>query len=603
MSVILPYLFILSTSFSLMYIFNKEFSKVLVLSFIIPVFFLYLGGLIENIKLGLYISILFSLIWIVYSIKNKKFEYKKLLDPNILIFTIIFILISIYFRQAYYNQYDEFTHWGPMVKEMYRLNKFYCVSDSLLRVHKDYPPFTSLLELLWCYLSRGYMERNTLRAMCIFSMSFIFPVSSYIKDNKRNILSCVFGVIVYLLLFIINYENGLETALVTIYPDALCSLLSAYIIFEIIVSDSYDTYKHILISLLLTSLILIKQVNLAFYMMAITLIIIKYIINKKDKKDYLNLLIYFVVIPLLLYKSWNFYINIHDYYVFRQFELDLPSVIDALKTIIGKESVEYRITTKDNFYVALLTKPMLNFNITYIPICVLIAIALFIIIYKNINKKEAILSTSIYIIGAIGYVFMMLILYLTSFSEYEAVNLASFERYFETYVLFSLALLVFLIVSYYQVNKSNLLICLSTFIILLAFAYNDYTKFKVRKIEDSYRNEEAYLNMFNQFDAYLSIDDDVLVIDQYEDATAKLYVRYEYLGYPVHFEVIKDISYEQFKEEYKEYDYIYTLMTNEDFYQNYWLDKEQLPLLNNRLYKVNDDGTLSLMDWEVIEFN
>lgn len=608
MSVILPYLFILSTSYSLCRLFNKPFNKVIVLSFLIPTLFLYLGGLIENIKLGLILSLLFSLVWVIYlikDIKNKSFNYKKLLDPSIVVFTILFIAISMYFRQAFFNQWDEFTHWGPMVKEMYRLNKFYCVSDSYLRVHKDYPPFTSLLELLWCYLSRGYMERNCMRAITIFASSFIFPITSYFKDNNKNFLKYIFSTILFSLLFIINFKDGLETLLITIYPDALNSLLFAYIMFELIQTDKYDCYSYLLICLLLTSLILIKQVNLAFYMMAIVFVIIKFIMNKQDKKVYIKILIFYIAIPMIIYKTWNLYINIHNYYVFRQFELDMPSILDALNTMTGKVTEEYKVTTFNNYISALFNKQLLNFNITFFPICIIIGICLFFVIKNNKSNKEAILTTSIYTIGVIGYAVMMCILYLTSFSEYEATNLASYERYMETYVYFSIALLVYLIISFYldKLNKKSIIICSLTTLTLLSLSLGGFDKYIIRKIENSYRNDEKYLNMFNELDAYITSDDNVLVINQYNDSNIDLYLKYEYLGHSIDSVVVSGISYEEWRDKYSGYDYIYTFITTEDFYNNYWLEKQELPLLNNRLYKVNEDGTLELMDWNVVEFN
>ena len=40
-----------------------------------------------------------------------------------------------------------------------------------------------------------------------------------------------------------------------------------------------------------------------------------------------------------------------------------------------------------------------------------------------------------YLIGSLGYAFMMSVLYLFTFNEYEMLNLSSFERYMATYML------------------------------------------------------------------------------------------------------------------------------------------------------------------------
>ena len=61
--------------------------------------------------------------------------------------------------RSFYS-WDEFMHWGKMVKEMIRLDRFYCVTESTLYRHKDYPPFVALFEYAWCRMGGGYSEQH-----------------------------------------------------------------------------------------------------------------------------------------------------------------------------------------------------------------------------------------------------------------------------------------------------------------------------------------------------------------------------------------------------------------------------------------------------------
>ncbi|HAB95133.1 MAG TPA: hypothetical protein DCF49_10360, partial [Lachnospiraceae bacterium] len=71
--------------------------------------------------------------------------------------------------------WDEFMHWGKMVKEMIRLDRFYCVTESTLYRHKDYPPFIALLEYAWCRIGGKYSEPHVAQALHLLNVSLIVP--------------------------------------------------------------------------------------------------------------------------------------------------------------------------------------------------------------------------------------------------------------------------------------------------------------------------------------------------------------------------------------------------------------------------------------------
>ena len=78
MSILLPLVYFLSISLSLSTLTKKNFSDVVIFSFLIPVFLIYISGLLGNTKYGFYISLLFCLIWImpiIKNIKNKEYIY------------------------------------------------------------------------------------------------------------------------------------------------------------------------------------------------------------------------------------------------------------------------------------------------------------------------------------------------------------------------------------------------------------------------------------------------------------------------------------------------------------------------------------------------
>lgn len=595
-----------------MFLFKKSFEETVVPAFITGVMFLYVGGMCNNIKLGVLASLLFAMSWIpiiIYKLVNRqetiKSIFKKLFSIGFIVFCVLFIFVHFYTKYSSFNYWDEFTHWGPMIKEMYRLNKFYTVEESMLDFHKDYPPFTSLLELLWCYLRRGYYESTAIESIAIFSISLFIPL---FKNTKLSIKTIFLSLLCCLLLigsFFIYFEfgqAGLITNLSTIYPDALCGLYSAFLLYMIVVNNESDMFSIFNLSISLASLLLIKQVTLSFYLLLLFYFLIKHIFISKDFVfNYLGV----VILPIFVYLSWKFYINSFD--ISRQFSINTIDLIDSLKTIFGLSNTSYRITTFNNFKKALIDQPIFGFgNINYPLSAILISILIIFIVYL-FNKKEAPLMTIICLLGMIGYSFMMCILYLTSFSEYEAINLASYNRYMSTYIYFLINLFIMLICHYALTNRNiKSIIILIFFCILTPFTFKENIKNltfynEYHGYESKYKNKE----LFDQIDTYINSNDKVLIVTQYKDDWVELYLGYRYLGYNFDFVGIGtddplydiNISYDEWVEYYSQYDYVYTYITNEQFYQEYWNGKQDEAMLENRLYSITNDDKLVLVPW------
>lgn len=618
MSVLIPYLYIVSMSYTLMTLFNKKFENTLILSFVVSVFTLYIGGLFGNIKVSFYASIAFSLLWIIFLAKdlikkntNIKTFLKEHITVSFVVFTVIFMFVSIYERYATFSLWDEYSHWGPMVKEMYRLNKFYCVKESYLTFHQEYPPFPALLELLWCYLSNGFEERFLFRGIAIFSSCFIVPILGNVKKGENIIfrsVSIILSLFIFLMSFIIPL-NDFARNLTTIYPDALCGLVSAYTLFIIMMNDKPDYFECLNISLLLGTILLIKQINIAFYALIIFYALIKYIwLNKEDKRQNIKTIIFVVIIPLLLSLSWKLYIkplNLNG-----QFDINLSTIVEIFKNNEINNPNSYRSTVYTKYINALLNQNILiKPGISYLPLSLIVIVLICLFMYIAKKKKESILMGASLSIGTLGYAFTMLVLYLTSYTEYEATNLASFGRYMSTYIYFEICLLIFVIIYFSIKNLNNKKGIINLLVFSLIIGYSSIDNFDTLKIKNEYSGYEFSYKMqelIKQFDEFISINDKVLIINQIYDSRLNLETEFRYLGYDITIrgftqgEAI-DVNYvstdlERFNEFYKDYDYVYTYFTDDEITQYFWQGQEEY-MLNNRLYYIDDSGLLRLVAW------
>lgn len=630
MSIIIPYFYIVFITFSLSIIFNQTFGKVLILSFIIPSFMIFLSGIFGSLKLGFYLSLILCLAWIPLSIlcfiKNKnKFNnfIKNNLKISFIIFTVLFFIISIYTRYSSFFQWDDFSHWGPMVKEMFRLDKLYCINESLLPAHKDYPPIISILELLWCYLSFGFEERFLFRAISIFSVSLIVPFFDNIefKNIKFKCINILLCIILFLLTFFIDLKSeigyGLLSNFITIYPDALVGLFSAYIFYLIYSSNDLEMKDYIILSLLISFLIMIKQISVAFFLIIIIYAFYKYIFVSKKKNKIILYLIFIIILPLFPLIIWKIY---QSYFVISsQFSLSDISISSLFNIIFLNKGLDYQIITKHNFINSIINRPMLRlFDLTFIQIIIILLISQFItlkVLLKN-DKRTTFITLSTCVIGTFGYVFTMFVLYMFSYSEFEATNLASFERYIETYINFMIYVFVFLTVHYalYKHNSFNIkqpIILLILCVITYSTIQQNIVFLKLKQNYDGYSTRQDYNEFYNQTKTFIDKNDRVLIIYEDYDVFVEVKTEYMFLGYDFDFiSLTKDIAYEitnktltneEWQKLYSNYDYIFTFYTNDEFYENYWLNKQEEHLLNYRYYTVNSNGMLELVPWTPLE--
>ena len=194
MSIVIPYIFINFISFPLVQLFNRKFGEVVPFSLILSTLFLYVGGILQNIKLGLFLLIISTICLYIYLFINKyisKESIKLYISTGFIVFTLLYIFVSIYHRYTCINKWDEFTLWGPAVKEILRLNKFYSVDESLLKVGKQYYPFAMLLESIWCFLCRRYEDRFLFRALSTFCISMFMPAIDK-SSTQKNLINNIF---------------------------------------------------------------------------------------------------------------------------------------------------------------------------------------------------------------------------------------------------------------------------------------------------------------------------------------------------------------------------------------------------------------------------
>ena len=546
----------LSISSLLVLLTKRKFENVIPFSYIFGVLILYLFAYFNQLRLGYYVSLiigLLSIIYIVYkSIKDVEFRdnfKSNYLTIGFVTYCILLIYAFILYHNKGFEACDEFMHWGTMVRETFRLNGFYSLPESILRTHKDYPPFFCLLETLWCLFAGSYKEPYLYMGLVSFMWSLFMPLfSKYDIKNKKDYIKSFLLLIAIVLFGLINSRTTTASDWAfmynTIYVDWTLCIFLAFSLFLVYKEKEYNTVFYALLSLCLTTLLMMKQMGLPFYMLVMLFALIKvFFIDKK--KDYIKSLIFLIIIPFLIYMTWK--IVIKNYGIVGQF-----SVSDVLKEILAlikgsgiSEESAYRIEVFHYFIKELFTRPLFLHPIK-LSFFVVVLIQVFILCILKIKNNYYL--AGVYLFGSIAYSFTMLMLYMFSFSYEEALELASFDRYMNSYLIAGFALCLMVASTKLIDIKQNLI----TIVVMLLFVEFD-----------------NFYQIIPSFTPTQTLFTNVLVVDKKNEGNdpidrsdlsgVKIDITNEdYIDYST-------INVEEFKEELSKYGAIYIISTDDNF--------------------------------------
>lgn len=619
MAYIILLLLIINTSISITTFFKRKIEETFFLSIFSYTFIIYLMGVIFNsLNIGFYLIIFFNILLLIYNVFGfikKKINFKQqFFTVGFFLFLISFCFILWISIGRKCTEWDEFSHWVLVVKNMNSLGNFGLGSESTVMV-KSYLSGTSLFQYFCTKLSPEFNESLCFVGMNLTLMSLIVPAFKNIKKNNKFLAFLLFGTLLFIpIVFYYNIYTSL-------YVDAILAVTFAYAIYSYFSNyeEGLSRFQLINIACSLCMLILIKDFGLLFACGVFVVILIdnlfirdKFRFNFKyiwDKTKFLFL----TLVPMILVKfTWMM--------ILKSISSDsssTSSILSGFENIFTGNLLPHQPETIRLYMEALYSKSLSNvisLNLSF-SICMCIAIGLAYIIISNVKnkglKKAFSVTLFLTILGAILYAIVLLFVpYLTLFSEYEALRLASYSRYMNSYIfglLFMELCMIIKVLSPYKKRFGNFIIIL---FILLAFNINHAyiinltfnARQQVKSTQESRSNFDTLVKIKNE---HLKGADSIYFVAT-NTVGAEFYIaKYELtpnkinqdnfgwsIGVPYYEGDIwtKNISCEQWREDLKEnYDYVYLYMVDDQFIDLYGKLFNSKEIQNNQLYKVNKD--------------
>lgn len=506
---------------------------------------LFLIGIVIDLKFGFYIIIFVSLcmyfISLLYIVRHKLYAKSNCWDiisciitPGIVYFLLCSVVMALMSRGLVAHSWDEFSFWMDTVKAMTQ-NDDFITNPALNASLRTYPPLFSLFQYLMqkVYLlinpKYDFIEWRCYYAKQIFILAMMLPLfSTQRKMRKLDFVSA--GVIAFFLPMV--FDSQIYT---TCYVDSFLAVVSGvgfFVVLKNSVEKNYNIENNIFVLLTISTIVLIKDAGILFA----AFLSILYAVNcamdtdiRKKRKFYIVMAsIFAVIVPNLLWRyelyKWDITTNTTGGIKF--------SWADIVAIITGND-VSYKRNVFIGFFHRL-NNTVINgsaFSLSYIGLLICGFTILIYVLHQWVKDKKIKTYQGIFdgvMIGILSffYIFGLFITYVTNFSEYEAVRLASYERY---QVIFFLAFVIIdisclWILSSDKRNYYNLVVLIG---ILLCIPYQTLFNDTVRVTKQEAISFRApYIELTNMIEANCEKDDKVWVISEGDTGLDKWVIRY-----------------------------------------------------------------------------
>jgi hypothetical protein len=376
-----------------------------------------------------------TLVSIALLIKDKELvtHLKSLLSPGLAIFVSLALFSFLLTRGMQLSSWDEFSHWGTIVKATFLFDAIGPYNPVELGF-RSYPPSLSLFEYFVTKLGGAWLEGNIFWAYQLIIWSLFTPFFAQLTWRRWGQL---FAVVPLVFVAPLAFFNSLNVTLI----DPLLGMLFGYALAIAYVGNILQWRLGLHVGLAIFMLTLAKDAGTFMAALVVVLYIVRLFAAKKTSPEQWSWKRFAILgsIPTLSLvassQSWSALVRARVEEPAFSNPIDIGAFFGALRG----EGPAYWQEILSTFSFGVSNYPINNDGALAIPqmqLIVLFAIALAIVerqVSRRMGRRFGFASIGTVIVGVIVYTYGLLVLYLFRFVEYEAVRLASYERYLGTY--------------------------------------------------------------------------------------------------------------------------------------------------------------------------
>lgn len=429
---------------------------------------LFFFALANFLYLGVVVSVAIGCLMLVWQgFRYFRIDFKKVINFSDFLIIIPFVIFYIAIARDFkFLLWDEFSFWASSSKIIFETNALF-KSDSPIFL-KSYPPIQQLFQ--YYFVKQTYWsEKNVLYAQTFWVLSALLCVVGSVVKRPLNV--ALTFIVSSSFLYFFNYSYS------TIYSDPLLGACFAASL-ALAIDTQRRTASVITFFVTIAALILIKEIAILLALVAICVFFICYswqfLEENKSLKDKFLIPLMVTALGLLstvgVLKSWSWYVA--------KIQSTRDIVIPGLSALSDPVFTKRVSLTVAEFFSRILKPGFLSFSqqLTNVSPSILFLFIIFtvlsfgIVLTKpRVERTRLGITLLIIFAGAFGYLAALLFSYLVFFTEYEGTRLASFERYFSSYVLAWLLILFVMLCSAMDELKQRSLVIAQAVIASVVF--------------------------------------------------------------------------------------------------------------------------------------
>ena len=341
--------------------------------------------------------------------------------------------------------YDEYTHWGIVVKDLVNNNALHCIPQAKTDF-KEYPPAIALIEYFFCFFTASFKSENIYRGLDVLLIACLLPAFKNIVQGGGFKSHILFG---WLALIMLAY-GSYPTLFTLLLVDGALALLFASLLLGWFINEIKDFFTVAYVSLTAAVLTLAKGSGVVLVILAFMVILADILLHQGKQISKAGML-FPPVAAATAWLSWRVCTAIYHVAPGRS---QGKGMLSELLSIFRGDLKGYQIETVRNFGEA-----FLDGNVEFIasPISyyqwflILFFSAIALSFFLPDKQRGRMLVFAMPVVHLV-YSGLLLLTYVLSFGEVEGPGLASLSRYMPScYLGLMLFMAGYLLV---QVNES-----------------------------------------------------------------------------------------------------------------------------------------------------
>lgn len=445
---------LLSFSMLFMVAFGRKWEETVGVSLIIEVFCLYVFGLFNQLPAGvtvLYILSTIALLSAMYLFGKKRMSAKDLVSPGLFVYGVLFVVILINCRGSWLARWDEYSHWGLAVKDMFYYDSFAKHFNTTVMLPR-YLPFATLAEYLFVRANGLFSQDILYIAYQTVLLSTLIIICKAARKKLRYVIPALAIMILIPVIFFGDVYNS-------IYVDPMLAVFAAYVLICYF-SEEMSLFNLLRIAGGLFALATTKDMGMVIAGLLTMLMLADRVVlqirQRKLEVGKLCLPCALAVWVLISFFSWQVYMSIPatapvvesptqeeemenvqetEQVAFAGAVSASGITVSGIRELLTGQAEEYKYQSLKNYLVTMFdgdTFQLGNMGLSYVNLQIILLVLISLLGYLKFwkEKREKIYSFAIFTcLGGLIYCAVLEIMYLFAFGRTEALLLSSHNRY------------------------------------------------------------------------------------------------------------------------------------------------------------------------------